>query len=795
MFLGVLRRDLKRKKTMNVILLLFIILATMFVSASMNNVLTMTSALDNYFNKANMSDFVAVSKTAGSSREEISGVLDDVAAIESFGTEELLYLNEDQMRIGDGKAFTMDGIVALFARDDSYLQYFDDQDQLIGEVKPGEIFLNANSMADNQLAVGDTITFAVGDTKEKLRIAGTYRDVLFGSNWGGITRILMSGEDFRALREDPYAVSSGGAISYICTKDNSAVENALNDLPSTTMNIVFMGGRQMISMLYVMDLIISAILLVMSVCLILISFVVLRFTIAFTLTEEFREIGVMKAIGIPATRIRGLYLVKYLSMAIIGSTIGFFLGIPFGAKLLETAERSIPMSGMGAYWINLISVFIVVGIIMLFCFGCTGRVNRMTPIDAIREGSNGERFGRKGLLKLHRLRIRPVLFLAQNDVLTDVKRYLIMAAAFLLCLLLVVSMVNAVNSLNSEKLMRSFSMTTSDVYIDETSFAMRLLGSKDGKEKDQRIEDLEKLLADNGMPAEIHLEVNYKMSIKHGDASCKSIVMQGTGTNPNQYAYTSGTPPQNTKEVAMTEVIARKLGVVIGDTVTLSFSDGDRDFLVTALYQSMRNLGEGVRLHQDVKADFLQAAKVFAFQADFTDQPNADEITMRREKIAGLLPEADIYDGVDYVNIMTGNVAGSLEGVRTITIVLALMICILIAVLMERSFITRETGEIALMKATGFSDDALIIWHTLRTVIVLAAAAVISVFVSTPFTDISTGQGFRLMGATAGIEYAINAPEVYVLYPLLMIIAAAAATFLTAQSIRQISATECSAIE
>ena len=51
------------------------------------------------------------------------------------------------------------------------------------------------------------------------------------------------------------------------------------------------------------------------------------------------------------------------------------------------------------------------------------------------------------------------------------------------------------------------------------------------------------------------------------------------------------------------------------------------------------------------------------------------------------------------------------------------------------------------------------------------------------------------MGATAGIEYAINAPEVYVLYPLLMIIAAAAATFLTAQSIRQISATECSAIE
>ena len=56
--------------------------------------------------------------------------------------------------------------------------------------------------------------------------------------------------------------------------------------------------RDTLKITYVMDMIIAGILLVVSICLILISIVILRFTIVFTLNEEFREIGIMKAIGI-----------------------------------------------------------------------------------------------------------------------------------------------------------------------------------------------------------------------------------------------------------------------------------------------------------------------------------------------------------------------------------------------------------------------------------------------------------------------------------------------------------------
>lgn len=57
MYLRILKKDLKRKKTMNVILLIFVILAATFIASSANNLTTVSSALDNFFEKAEGPDY------------------------------------------------------------------------------------------------------------------------------------------------------------------------------------------------------------------------------------------------------------------------------------------------------------------------------------------------------------------------------------------------------------------------------------------------------------------------------------------------------------------------------------------------------------------------------------------------------------------------------------------------------------------------------------------------------------------------------------------------------------------
>ena len=129
---------------------------------------------------------------------------------------------------------------------------------------------------------------------------------------------------------------------------------------------MFDGDRALIKMCYVMDMIVAFVIVVLSICLILVSFVILKFTISFTITEEYREIGVMKAIGITNTKIRSLYLVKYLALAILGAIIGFVASIPFEKMLIKSVSENMVLGSSGGIYINVIGVAIVILIIIFF---------------------------------------------------------------------------------------------------------------------------------------------------------------------------------------------------------------------------------------------------------------------------------------------------------------------------------------------------------------------------------------------------------------------------------------------
>ena len=91
MYLNILKKDLKRKRAMNIILLVFIILASMFVSSSVNNIISVTTALDDYFEMAEVPDYFAAAMNknpAGDLRE----TLENASALKEFRIEEVAFM-------------------------------------------------------------------------------------------------------------------------------------------------------------------------------------------------------------------------------------------------------------------------------------------------------------------------------------------------------------------------------------------------------------------------------------------------------------------------------------------------------------------------------------------------------------------------------------------------------------------------------------------------------------------------------------------------------------------------------
>ena len=191
-------------------------------------------------------------------------------------------------------------------------------------------------------------------------------------------------------------------------------------------------GKGMIRMCYIMDMLIAVILIIVSVCLILLAFLVLRFTIVFTIQEDYKEIGIMKAIGITDMGIKGLYLIKYLAISVIGAFAGFILSFPFGKVILKQAIVNIVVDRAEQnFVVNIVCAAAIVGIVLAFCYLSTNKLKKISAMEAIRSGSDGERYKAKNYLKLWKLaKMRPYLYMAVNDILSSLTRFGVLLATF-----------------------------------------------------------------------------------------------------------------------------------------------------------------------------------------------------------------------------------------------------------------------------------------------------------------------------------------------------------------------------
>jgi len=795
MYLQILKKDLKRKRAMNVILLVFIILASMFMSSGVSNIITVTTALDRYFEMADVPDYFAMNQNK-SSGKDIRRTLENASAINEFRIEELVRMSQSNItRVGEPlNASDLGQTLVLQSGRDMGINYFLDDGSILKSVPKGTIYATRFTEKNMGLKVGDRIIVEVEGVSREFTFAGGFKDAVLGSELTGVKRFIINGEDFdEYMSNETIKTMYNGKTLYIHTADIDRTKSQIADISD---GFTFEGSMDILNQAYIFDMIITGLILIMSLILIIISFVILRFTIAFTLSEEFREIGVMKAIGIRSIKIRGLYLIKYSAISVVGAGIGLILSYPFGKMLMELSTGSIIIDSSSNAFVNIGCAVLVAAVILLFCLGCTGRVSKMSPIDAVRNGQTGERFRKKSIMSLGKSRLGTTAFLAANDIVSSPKRYAVIILTFFLCTSLLIILSNATASLKSGKLLKYFGMADCHVVTNVGDEAMKFM-TEDGHEKVKKyLEDMEQTLAENGMPAKCMTEYFMYPMIKHGEYESKTALLQGTGTTTDMYEYSEGTPPQNSGEIAITTILAKKLKAAVGDTVTVSYPTGERsEYIITALYQAMVNQGTSVRVHNDCDINYLSAVGSPGTQIKFTDAPDDKEVLRRIEKIKELYPKfSNVKTAGENVSDTTG-VGDAIDAVKKMSAVLTVILAALITVLMERSFIAKEQAEIALTKAIGMRNAKIYGQHTLRFFISAAAAVLIAEFLGMPLTKLCFDPIFGSMGLEMGVEYVQNPVEIYAVFPVIVLAATAASAFFTSLYTNKIKSSDTANIE
>lgn len=788
MFWRILKKDLKRKKAMNTILLLFVVLCSMFAAASINNIIAVVGGLDYYFEKAELGDYFIIERSTGG-EDTISKILKHSENVSGYRTYNVVNASCDDLKTDSGKLMEFSNIALICDINNTKQNFFGMDNEVITDVEKGKVYITGSVPKREGVKIGERFYVELGDTKLPLEVAGFAKDALLGSEMMGNPRLLINSADFETLTADETIHTySCGHVYDIDTDNSAALESELNEQNG----MLFSGDRDLIKMTYIMNMLVAAIILVVSAGLLIVSFVVLRFTIRFTIAEEFREIGVMKAIGLNNSSIRMLYLVKYLGITLAGAVIGYFGSVPFGNLLLKSVSENMVLGNDNGMIIGVVCCIAVVLIIMLFGWSSTRRIEKLSAIDAVRSGQTGERFRKRSLLSLGKSKFGSTGFLALNDVTSEPKQYGILTAVFAICTALVMILAVTANTLDSGSLLYLLSMTDSDVYLNDSTRGMEVIGG--AKTIRETEEEIANILEENDMHGSVYLESWYKLPVAAKNGSFQINFLKCADTVTTDYDYTDGSAPMKPDEIAVTKQISKKLGAEIGDRVTVKIGGEEREFIITAYFQCFNNLGECARFHQDVEiADDLMTS-CFAYQINFDDDPDKTVIDERIEKLKDIFDNQNIFDTKGFVKDCMG-VGDMIAAVKNLVLMLSLIIIILLAVLMERSFISKERSEIALLKAVGFDSGSVILYHTMRFGITVLTGIVAASVLLMPLTKLIMDPIFGMMGAIGNIEYQFNALEIFGAYPVIIFCVTVLSAALTALYTKTIKASDTASIE
>jgi len=788
MFWRILKKDLKRKKTMNIILLLFVVLCSMFAAASVNNIIAVVGGLDYYFEKAELGDYFIIERSTGG-EDTISKILKHSENVSGYKTYNVVNASCDDLKTDSGKLMEFSNIALICDINNTKQNFFGMDNEVITDVEKGKVYITGSVPKREGVKIGERFYVELGDTKLLLEVAGFAKDALLGSEMMGNPRLLINSADFETLTADETIHTySCGHVYDIDTDNAAALESELNEQNG----MLFSGDRDLIKMTYIMNMLVAAIILVVSAGLLIVSFVVLRFTIRFTIAEEFREIGVMKAIGLNNSSIRMLYLVKYLGITLAGAVIGYFGSVPFGNLLLKSVSENMVLGNDNGMIISVVCCIAVVLIIMLFGWSSTRRIEKLSAIDAVRSGQTGERFRKRSLLSLGKSKFSSTGFLALNDVTSEPKQYGILTAVFAICTALVMILAVTANTLDSGSLLYLLSITESDVYMNNSTRAMEIIaGAKTIRETEDEIVNI---LAENDMPGNVYLEAWYKLPVTAKNGSFQVNFLNCMDTKTTDYDYTDGSAPIKPDEIAVTKQISEKLGAEIGDRVTVNIGGEKREFIITAYFQCFNNLGECARFHEDVSIPDSLMTSSFAYQINFDDHPDKAVIEERIEKLKDIFDNQNIFDTKGFVKDCMG-VGDMIAAVKNLVLMLSLIIIILFAVLMERSFISKERSEIALLKAVGFDSGSVILYHTMRFGITVIIAIVTASALLMPLTKLIIDPIFGMMGAIGNIEYQFNVLEIFGAYPVIIFCVTVLSAALTALYTKAIKSSDTASIE
>jgi len=302
------------------------------------------------------------------------------------------------------------------------------------------------------------------------------------------------------------------------------------------------------------------------------------------------------------------------------------------------------------------------------------------------------------------------------------------------------------------------------------------------------------MLEREGMPGTVTVSYGANYDTFYQDNSHKICFFVTKGVSAEEFHYEAGSAPLKGDEVALTQYALDALGAQIGDTITANINGTDQKLIITGKISSFQGGGYAARMYEDFEIAPGNISSIVGLQISFDGNPDSKTIAQYQDKLKDIYNSEKIYTGSEMIKNSIG-LSDSMRSMQHLMMILTVIVIVLIAVLLERSFISKEKSEIALMKAVGISGGSITAQHTFRFVIVSVIASVVAAALTLPVSKPIFRMCCGLAGSIESVDLEYNKTDIFVICPLLIIGVTAVSALITALYTKTIKASDTACIE
>ncbi len=748
--------DIRRNKLLSAVTVIFMSVSAMLLALTVLLSMSLLDSIDILMKQAKTPDFLQMH--AGDLEEgEIRQFAEEHPEVTAWQICEFLNLENGTLILGNKSLSDSTQDNGLCVQGEGF-DYLLDMENNLPEVAPGEVYVPVCYRTRYDLHIGDIMK--IGDTRSlveqnkgsyELRIAGFLRDSQMNSMMSSSKRFLVNETDYgklRALGEPEYL------IEFLLEEGTDTgvfgTAYAGNGLPANGPAIT----RPLIRMMNALsDGMMILVIFLVSLVVLLISMLCIRFILALRMEKDRRETGMLRALGIGRREIRQLYFVKYILMSAGGALLGLLAAGLLKKPLVRQMQELYGASAGGwqAGAASLLAVLLTEGMILR---------------------SIGH-----SLKKAEKCSILEAMFPVQKEERRNSRRqYLFIGFVTAACTFFMVVPQNLYSTLSAPGFVTYMGIGDGELRMDvrQTEKIDEITAQLDAElAGDPRVRKYT-VLRTRSCPAFLSDGRKINLTVEEGDHTIFPV------------SYAEGKAPEKETELALSTLNAKELGLMVGDVLQLQTGGETAGYTICGIYSDITNGGKTAkagRMAQGVKEDTPVMWSVFYLSLDGAV---SREQWMAEYSRTGIR----VVDIADYVEETYGQTLRQLRLASGVASVIAVILIFVVITLFMRLIVERNRYSISLQKALGFSSGSVEKLYLEKGLLPAAAGIVTGLLIGNTCGEWICGMVLNSLGAD-GFRFVIAWGNVLLLIPAISLAAAVAAVRTGISEIRQIKAFEC----